>query len=130
MCYVLKAPVTHEPGTVFQYNNAGPYLLGILIERRTGCSLCEYLPPRLFEPLGMEIPQFELDPMGRCFGAGGMISKAAVRTCWQCRFLLPVCLWNLPKCAVFPLAAAKGEEGLSLFCVVFHPATEPAPHIL
>lgn len=58
------------------------------------------------------------------------ISKAAERTCWQCRFLLPVCLWNLPECAVFPLAAAKGEEGLSLFCAVFHPATEPVPHIL
>lgn len=75
--YVLKAPVIHEPGSVFQYNNAGPYLLGILIERKAGCSLCEYLTPRLFEPLGMEIPQFELDPMGRCFGAGGMVSKVS-----------------------------------------------------
>ncbi len=58
------------------------------------------------------------------------ISKAAEQTCWQCRFSLPVCLWNLPECAVFPLAAAKGEEGLNLFCAVFHPATEPVPHIL
>ncbi len=75
--YVLYAPVTHEPGSVFQYNNAGPYLLGILIERKAGCSLCEYLTPRLFEPLGMEIPVFELDPQGHCFGAGGMISKVS-----------------------------------------------------
>ena len=30
--FVLKAPVVHEPGSVFQYNNAGPYLLGILVQ--------------------------------------------------------------------------------------------------
>lgn len=45
-----------------------------------------------------------------------------------CAGLHPTSL--LSECAVFPLAAAKGEEGLSLFCAVFHPATEPVPHIL
>ena len=54
--YVLRAPVIHKPGTVFQYNNAGPYLLGILIQRKTGMSLVDYLMPRLFEPLGIPRP--------------------------------------------------------------------------
>lgn len=70
--YVLRAPVIHEPGTVFQYNNAGPYLLGMLIQRKTGMSLVDYLMPRLFEPLGIPRPVDEKDPLGNTFGAGGL----------------------------------------------------------
>ena len=70
--YVLRAPVIHEPGTVFQYNNAGPYLLGMLIQRKTGMSLVGYLMPRLFEPLGIPRPVDEKDPLGNTFGAGGL----------------------------------------------------------
>ena len=70
--YVLRAPVIHKPGTVFQYNNAGPYLLGILIQRKTGQSLVDYLMPRLFTPLGIERPVCENDPLGNTFGAGGL----------------------------------------------------------
>lgn len=70
--YVLRAPVIHEPGTVFQYNNAGPYLLGMLIQRKTGMSLIDYLMPRLFEPLGIPRPVDEKDPLGNTFGAGGL----------------------------------------------------------
>lgn len=33
--YVFRQKVTEKPGTVFQYNNAGPYLLGVLIQRKT-----------------------------------------------------------------------------------------------
>ncbi len=71
--FVLGAQVMHQPGTVFQYNNAGPYLLGVLIQRKSGCDLIEYLTPRLFDPLGIEVPECEKDPMGNTFGAGGMI---------------------------------------------------------
>ena len=71
--YVLKANVAHRPGSVFQYNNAGPYLLGILIQRKAGCSLVEYLTPRLFNPLDIAVPECEKDPMGNTFGAGGLV---------------------------------------------------------
>lgn len=70
--FVLNAPVVQEPGTVFQYNNAGPYLLGILIQRKAGMSLVDYLMPRLFEPLGIPRPEYEKDPLGNTFGAGGL----------------------------------------------------------
>ena len=70
--FVLHANAPYEPGTRFQYNNAGPYLLGILIQRRAGCSLIEYLTPRLFEPLGIPVPEGEKDPVGNTFGAGGL----------------------------------------------------------
>lgn len=70
--FVLRANVVHEPGTVFQYNNAGPYLLGILVQRKAGMSLVDYLTPRLFGPLGIEVPECEKDPLGNTFGAGGL----------------------------------------------------------
>ena len=97
--YVLRAPVIHKPGTVFQYNNAGPYLLGILIQRITGMSLVDYLMPRLFEPLGIPRPQDEKDPLGNTFGAGGLqlnVSELAKlgllylqKGQWQGRQLIP-----------------------------------------
>lgn len=70
--FVLRANVAYEPGTVFQYNNAGPYLLGMLIQRKSGQSLREYLTPRLFQPLGLAPQTFEKDPLGNDFGAGGL----------------------------------------------------------
>lgn len=71
--YVLRQPVDYKPGTKFLYNNAGPYLLGVLIQRKTGMSLIDYLMPRLFEPLNISKPEISHCPMGYDFGAGGLI---------------------------------------------------------
>lgn len=68
----LAQPFTYEPGTRFVYNNVGPYLAGILVQRRTGCDLVHYLMPRLFEPMGIQLPTWESDPYGNTFGAGGL----------------------------------------------------------
>lgn len=97
--YVLRAPVIHEPGTVFQYNNAGPYLLGMLIQRKTGMSLIDYLMPRLFAPLGIPRPVDEKDPLGNTFGAGGLqlnvteLAKLGLlylqKGCWEGKQLIP-----------------------------------------
>lgn len=70
----LEAPFAYEPGTQFVYNNVGPYLAGILVQRRAGCDLVSYLMPRLFEPMGIgNRPTWETDPMGNTFGAGGLL---------------------------------------------------------
>lgn len=97
--FVLHANVAHEPGSVFQYNNAGPYLLGMLVQRKSGQSLRDYLTPRLFQPLGIEPPVFELDPLGNDFGAGGLqlnvseLMKLGIlylqRGVWEGRQLIP-----------------------------------------
>lgn len=68
----LSRPFVYEPGTQFVYNNAGPYLAGILVQRRCGCDLVSYLFPRLFQPLGIKRPSWECDPLGNTFGAGGL----------------------------------------------------------
>lgn len=68
----LAIPFEYEPGTHFVYNNVGPYLAGVLVQRRAGCDLVSYLTPRLFLPLGIKRPTWESDPMGNTFGAGGL----------------------------------------------------------
>ena len=69
----LAIPFEYEPNTRFVYNNVGPYLAGVLVQRRVGCNLVEYLMPRLFEPLGIWKPTWETDPQGYTFGAGGLM---------------------------------------------------------
>lgn len=68
----LAFPFTCRPGTKFVYNNVGPYLAGMLVQRRAGCDLVAYLMPRLFKPLGIWRPTWETDPKGYTFGAGGL----------------------------------------------------------
>ena len=68
----LSIPFEYEPGTHFVYNNVGPYLAGMLVQRRAGCDLISYLTPRLFSPLGIKRPTWEMDPLGNSFGAGGL----------------------------------------------------------
>lgn len=68
----LAIPFVYEPGTHFVYNNVGPYLAGILVQRRAGCDLISYLMPRLFSHLGIKRPTWETDPLGNTFGAGGL----------------------------------------------------------
>lgn len=68
----LKQEFDSFPGEKFLYNNAGPYLAGVLVQRRSGTDLVHYLMPRLFEPMGITLPTWETDPLGRTFGAGGL----------------------------------------------------------
>lgn len=69
----LAIPFTDAPGSRFVYNNVGPYLAGVLVQRRAGCNLVDYLMPRLFQPMGIKRPTWETDPMGNTFGAGGLM---------------------------------------------------------
>ena len=70
---VFSHPFVYEPGTRFLYTNAGPYLAGLLVQKRAGVDLVDFLMPRLFEPLGIPRPTWETDPMKRTFGAGGLM---------------------------------------------------------
>ena len=68
----LSIPFVYAPGNHFVYNNVGPYLAGILVQRRAGCDLVSYLTPRLFSHLNIKRPMWETDPLGNTFGAGGL----------------------------------------------------------
>ena len=69
----LSFPFPHAPGSKFVYSNAGPYLAGMLVQRRAGCDLVQYLTPRLFAPLGIRRPTWEVDPLGNTFGSSGLM---------------------------------------------------------
>ncbi|MEF2638848.1 serine hydrolase [Hominifimenecus microfluidus] len=75
--YVLSVPFSDHPGRVFMYSNTGPYLISRIIEEKTGGSLTDYLMPRLFEPLDIPRPEWEEDPEGHIFGAGGMVLSSS-----------------------------------------------------
>ena len=69
----LAQPFETKPNEKFVYSNVGPYLAGVLVQRRAGCTLVDYLMPRLFQPLGLLRPTWETDPLGYSFGAGGLM---------------------------------------------------------
>ena len=69
----LAIPFEYEPGSHFVYSNVGPYLAAVLVQKRAGCCLVDYLMPRLFRPLGIWRPTWETDPQNRSFGASGLM---------------------------------------------------------
>jgi CubicO group peptidase (beta-lactamase class C family) len=68
----LAHPVPHQPGTHFLYNTVGSYTLSAIVTRTTGQTTLEYLKPRLFEPLGIENPEWGSSPEGNSFGGFGL----------------------------------------------------------
>lgn len=68
----LAHPVLHRPGTHFQYNTLGSYTLSAIVTKATGQTTLEYLKPRLFEPLGIENPQWDSSPEGNSLGGYGL----------------------------------------------------------
>ncbi|MDR3293375.1 MAG: beta-lactamase family protein [Clostridiales bacterium] len=71
----LNAPFGHKPGTHFHYTNENAYMVCALIRKLTGLTVREYLKPRLFDPLGIEIPAWETDRNGVEAGGWGLYLK-------------------------------------------------------
>ncbi len=68
----LALPVPHVPGTHFQYNTYGSYMLSAIVTKVTGQTELEFLQPRLFEPLGIENPKWDASPEGPSLGGYGL----------------------------------------------------------
>jgi CubicO group peptidase (beta-lactamase class C family) len=68
----LAHPVVHPPGTHFQYNTMGTYTLSAILTKATGQTVLDYLKPRLFQPLGIENPQWDSSPEGYSLGGYGL----------------------------------------------------------
>lgn len=71
----INSPWVFEPGEKFLYINENIFMLSAVISRVTGMSMREYLTPRLFEPLGIEIPFWETDRNGVEAGGWGLYLK-------------------------------------------------------
>jgi len=68
----LAQPVPHKPGTHFLYNTLGSYTLSAVVTKTTGQTSLQFLKPRLFEPLGIENPEWPSSPEGNSLGGYGL----------------------------------------------------------
>ena len=68
----LAAPVLQKPGTLFYYNSPGTFMCSAIIQKVTGQTVRDYLTPRLFEPLGIPTPDWDLTPQGINEGSSGL----------------------------------------------------------
>ncbi|MCB1233613.1 MAG: serine hydrolase [Verrucomicrobiae bacterium] len=71
----LAHPVAHQPGAWFRYNTPGSYLLSAIVTKATGQTVLDYLKPRLFEPLGIENPEWGATAEGYNFGGYGLFVR-------------------------------------------------------
>ncbi len=71
----LAHPVTHKPGTWFRYNTPGTYMLSAIVTKATGQTVLDYLKPRLFDPLGIESPDWGSTAEGYSFGGYGLFIR-------------------------------------------------------
>jgi len=71
----LAFPVTNDPGSTFLYNSMATFMLSAIIQKVTGEMLIDYLRPRLFEPLGIEGMEWEINPDSINTGGWGLLVK-------------------------------------------------------
>ena len=68
----FESMLRFEPGKKFYYNSLNSYVLAAIVKEITGQKLCEYLKPRLFDPLGITVYHWETSPEGIENGGWGL----------------------------------------------------------
>lgn len=68
----LSSNVLFEPGTQFAYNSLNSYLLGAIVNERTGEGLLPFLKENLFNKMGIYDVYWEKCPKGREKGGWGL----------------------------------------------------------
>ena len=53
LAYFINEPLGFEPGTRWAYTNSGIYLLGMIIEAKSGQSYEDYIREHIFKPFGL-----------------------------------------------------------------------------
>jgi len=71
----LKAQPELQPGTYFLYNTPATYMQSAIVQKLTGQRVRDYLMPRLFEPLGIEQPNWDQSEDGVDYGGFGLYLK-------------------------------------------------------
>ena len=71
----LMVPPDEAPGTVFAYSQPCTYTVGSVVQRAAGCTLSEYLRPRLFDPLGIGEVGWLTWPPGREQAFSGLFAR-------------------------------------------------------
>ncbi len=91
--WFLNTPLSSFPGECFVYNSMNTYMLSAILRKVTGCSLVDYLMPRLFAPLAIERPVWDKCPVGIECGGWGLYLKTEDMAKF-CQLCLDDGLWN------------------------------------
>lgn len=67
----FNQPLAHEPGEVFKYNNFASLMLSAIVTKVTGRSLNDFLNEYLYQPIGIEKPNWD-QVNNVSFGASGL----------------------------------------------------------
>jgi len=113
----LALPVVYDPGTKFLYNSLATYMLSAIVQKVTGEKVLDYLTPRLFQPLGIEGMDWEVDPKGINTGGWGLRLKTEDMAKFG-QFYLQKGEWNgkqlLPEKWVEEATSAKIDQAPDL----------------
>ena len=71
----LARKIDFEPGEHFCYNTTGTYMCSAIVQKVVGETICDYLQPRLFDPLHIDAPYWEQSPQGVSKGGTGLFLK-------------------------------------------------------
>lgn len=71
----FESGVSFQHGKKFNYNSLNTYVLSCVVKEVSGKGLCDYLKPRLFDPLGISSYYWEKSPEGIENGGWGLYLK-------------------------------------------------------
>jgi CubicO group peptidase (beta-lactamase class C family) len=66
--YAIDLPVVAVPGRQFSYNTSLTHLLSIILARASGMNTRQLAERYLFEPAGIELDDWSVDPQGNAIG--------------------------------------------------------------
>ena len=70
--YLLSHSMKYQPGTHFCYSNGDTYLLTRVIEGAYKINFYTLINKKIFRPLGIDTPAWEMDMYGHCIGASSL----------------------------------------------------------
>ena len=65
-------PFVQAPGTFFCYNSLCTYMASAIVQKVSGKTIRDYLDERIFAPLGIQTPEWDMDESGVCCGGWGL----------------------------------------------------------
>jgi len=70
--YALDKPMSSTPGEIWTYNSGGAHILSAILLETIGMTPSTFADIHLFQPLGIDEYEWEVDPQGLDYGANGL----------------------------------------------------------
>lgn len=70
--FMLRLPASEQPGQRFVYCSGCSHVLAAIVQERTQTPLYAFAKEKLFEPLGIDSPQWDVDSQGIPIGGWGL----------------------------------------------------------